>query len=152
MARRPPRVPPPSGGFSDEDREAVLATNRGFYRAFNDRDLAAIDALLAPTGPAICAHPGQQPLTTRAATLASWRAILAHPAAPRARCAEEWVTGSGNLALVVCREILPTAQLIATNTYVRHAAGWKMIGHHSGQVPVVARLAPPAPRDRRKLH
>jgi hypothetical protein len=59
--------------------------------------------------------------------------------------------------MVVCREVLPNAQLMATNTFVRHGDGWRMIGHHSGPVPSSSRartVAPSqtTPRDKRKLH
>jgi hypothetical protein len=46
---------------------------------------------------------------------------------------------------------------MATNTFVRHGDGWRMIGHHSGPVPSSSRartVAPSqtTPRDKRKLH
>ena len=51
--------------------------------------------------------------------MASWRAILRHPEAPKVRCVGEWVVGRPGLAIVVCREILPEGQLMATNTFAR---------------------------------
>jgi hypothetical protein len=159
MPRRPPRLPPLLAEFDDEEREAVLAANRAFYRAFNSRDGDAMEALWAPSGSMICLHPGQNPLLERAEIIASWRAILGHPGAPKVRCTDEWITGRPRLAIVVCREILAEAQLMATNTFTRLADGWYMIGHHSGQVPPLDRPRPAAtaasaaaPRDRRKLH
>jgi len=79
--------------FDDDERDAVLAANRAFYRAFNDRDAAAMDQIWAATGSVICLHPGQTALYDRAEIMASWRAILKHPEAPRVRCTEEWVAG-----------------------------------------------------------
>ena len=38
MPRRLPRLPPMMAEFDDDERDAVLAANRAFYRAFNDRD------------------------------------------------------------------------------------------------------------------
>ena len=144
--------------FDDEEREAVLAANRAFYRAFNERDSDAMDQVWAPSGAMVCLHPGQNPLLDRAEILASWRGILKHPNAPKVRCSDEWVIGRTGLATVICREILADVQLMATNTFVRTADGWRMVGHHSGPVPTVERAQPtpsaPAtpPRDRRKLH
>jgi ketosteroid isomerase-like protein len=154
MPRRPPRLPPLLAEFDDDERDAVLAANRAFYRAFNDRDAAAMDQVWASTGSVICLHPGQAPLHDREEIMASWRAIMRHPEAPRVRCAEEWVVGRPGLALVICREILPGGQLMASNLYVRMSDGWRMVSHHSGQVPPAAtpRAAPTAARDRRKLH
>ncbi len=158
MPRRPPRLPPLLAEFDDEEREAVLAANRLFYRAFNERDYEAMAALWASTGAMVCLHPGQAPLTERADILASWQAILKHPQVPRVRCTEEWVIGRPGLAVVICREMLPDVQLMATNSFVRTSEGWRMVSHHAGPVPPVegsrsttaAQVTPP--RDRRKLH
>jgi hypothetical protein len=158
MPRRPPRLPPLLAEFDDDERDAVLAANRAFYRAFNDRDAAAMDQVWSPTGSVICLHPGQAALHDRAEIMASWRAIMKHPEAPRVRCTEEWVVGRPGLALVICREILPNVQLMASNLYVRLSGGWHMASHHSGPVPPLATErtatapAPIAARDRRKLH
>jgi len=76
MPRRPPRLPPLLAEFDEEEREAVLATNRSFYRAFNERDYDAMEALWAPNGNMVCLHPGQAPLLGRTEIIASWRGIL----------------------------------------------------------------------------
>jgi ketosteroid isomerase-like protein len=157
MPRRPPRLPPLLAEFDDDEREAVLAANRAFYKAFNDHDAEAMDRIWAPSGAMVCLHPGQAPLHERAEIMASWRGILRHPDSPRVRCAGEWVVGRTGLAMVVCREILANVQLMATNSFVRLADGWRMVGHHSGPVPSVERNQPAtaatsAPRDRRRLH
>jgi len=157
MPRRPTRPPPLLADFDDEERDAVLAANRAFYRAFNDRDYAAMANIWAPAGAMVCLHPGQPPLHERADILESWRGILGHPESPKVRCVGEWVTGRGGLAIVVCREILANGQLMATNSFVRSGTGWHMVGHHSGPVPSLEQERPAAPaasppRDRRKLH
>lgn len=145
--------------FDDDEREAVLVANRTFYRAFSERDAELMDRVWAPSGAMICLHPGQAPLHERAEIMASWRAILRHPQAPRVRCMGEWVVGRSGFALVVCREILPEGQLMATNSFVRLSEGWRMVGHHSGPVPPIeaddqptATPASTQPPDRRKLH
>ena len=157
MPRRPPRLPPLLADFDDDERDAVLAANRAFYRAFNERDIDAMEQVWAPSGAMVCLHPGQAPLHERADIIGSWRSILGHPEAPRVRCTDEWIVGRNGLAIVVCREILANGQLMATNTFVRLSGGWHMVGHHSGPVPAVERRptasAATAPiRDRRKLH
>lgn len=158
MPRRPVRPPPLLAEFDEEEREAVLAANRAFYRAFSDRDTTAMDQIWAPTGAMVCLHPGRAPLHERADILASWRGILRHPESPKVRCIGEWVVGRAGLAIVVCREILTEGQLMATNTFIRLSEGWRMIGHHSGPVPPVeteqtTTVTPTATlRDRRKLH
>jgi hypothetical protein len=159
MPRRPTRPPPLLAEFDDDERDSVLAANRAFYRAFNDRDYAAMETIWAPSGAMVCLHPGQPPLHERADILESWRGILGHPESPRVRCVGEWVIGRAGLAMVVCREILANGQLMATNSFARSREGWHMVGHHSGPVPSIelarAQGAPPAAtplRDRRKLH
>ncbi len=71
MPRRAPRLPPLLAEFDDDERDAVLAANRAFYRAFNERDDAAMDLIWAPTGAVVCLHPG-----SRRSTIGrrSWRA------------------------------------------------------------------------------
>ena len=59
------------------DERAVLAANAAFYRAFAERDVAAMDALWARSTPVACIHPGWQVLNGREAVMASWRGILA---------------------------------------------------------------------------
>lgn len=157
MPRRAPRPPPLLAEFDDDERDAVLAANRAFYRAFNDRDIDAMDLLWSPSGSVICLHPGRPAVQDRTEIMASWRAIMQNPEAPRIRCTEEWVVGRPGLALVICREILPNGQLMATNGYVRLSGGWHILSHHSGPVPPVTTeravpAAAPTTRDRRKLH
>ena len=120
MPRRATRPPPLLAEFDDEEREAVLSANRAFYRAFSERDCRG-------DGPDLGADrrrglPASRPGAARydrAEIMASWRAILRHPEAPRVRCVDEWVVGRPGLAIVVCREILPEGQLMATNTFAR---------------------------------
>src|SRR5258707_5622442 len=156
-ARKSPSPPQPAPEFDDNEREAVLAVNRAFYRVASDHDFEAMEALWAPTGQIFCFHPGQAPLLDRGSVMASWQGILRHPTSPRVRCADEVVIGRAGLALVLCREIMPNLQLMATNSFVRQGARWFMIGHQSGVVPAVQNTqagspATPSTRDRRKLH
>ena len=47
----------------------------------------------------------------------------------------------GDVAYVVCNELLPGAELCATNVFVREAGLWKLIHHHAG--PVASRMEEP---------
>jgi hypothetical protein len=155
MARRPPKakVLPAPAQFGDDERDAVLAVNRAFYRVASDRDYEAMDQLWAPTGLVFCLHPNQQPLLDRGSVMASWKGILAHPTSPKVRCRDEVVIGRPGFAVVLCREVMPTLQLMATNTFMWVGTRWHMIGHQSGVVPIVQSAQDPAPKpDRRKLH
>ncbi|QQS15247.1 MAG: nuclear transport factor 2 family protein [Rhodospirillales bacterium] len=134
----------------------MARANRALYRAFVDRDIEAMDALWARAAPVACLHPGQPPLYDRATILASWRAILRNPAQPTTvRIVEDVVVARGDMGMVICREILPGAHLLATNVFTREDGAWRMIHHQSAQAPgpAGAAPAPPAPkRDRRKMH
>ena len=74
MPRRPPRLPPLLAEFDDDERDAVLAANRAFYRAFNDRDYEAMEQIWAPTGAMVCLHPGQGPCTSAPPSCAAGKA------------------------------------------------------------------------------
>lgn len=143
------RIPPFVASIEDDDHEAILAANRAFYAAFSRRDFEALAEMWATTVPVACVHPGQPPMLDRDSILRSWQAILRNPSAPRAGVSDEFVIARNGLAIVICREILPAGQLIATNGFVREGEAWRIVHHHAAP----AQVAQPAERrDRRKLH
>ncbi|TWT00700.1 nuclear transport factor 2 family protein [Reyranella sp. CPCC 100927] len=154
---RGPRFTPLIGGIEDEDRDGVAEANRAFYRAFMRRDLEALDALWASATPVACLHPGQAPLFDRAAIMASWQAITRNPSTPHEiRIIEDRVVVRGRMGIVICREVLPNAHLMATNMFVREGDAWK-IAHHQSAVAPPPKDRPTQPtaapkRDRRQLH
>jgi ketosteroid isomerase-like protein len=115
------------------DERAVLDANAAFYRAFAERDVAAMDAMWAHSIPVACIHPGWQVLNGRDAVMASWRGILGG-APPAIRCAEEVARVAGSAAFVVCTEKLDAGDLVATNLFVQEAGYWKLAHHHAGPV------------------
>lgn len=115
------------------DERAVLAANAAFYRAFAERDVAAMDALWARSMPVACVHPGWQVLHGRDNVMASWRGILGG-VPPTIRCAEEIARVAGSAAFVVCTEKLDAGDLVATNFFVQEAGDWKLAHHHAGPV------------------
>jgi ketosteroid isomerase-like protein len=148
---------PAMADTDDGDREGVSQANHAFYRAFVNRDLAAMETLWAKATPVACLHPGQAPLLTRDAIMASWQAILRNPSSPtEIRLIEDSIVVRGPMAVVVCREILPSAHLMATNAFVREGDMWKMAHHQSALAPPPSdRQTPsasPPRRDRRNLH
>ena len=156
MQRRP-RFVPLIAGLEEDDREGVAEANRAFYRAFMRRDAAAMEELWARATPVACLHPGQAPLFDRAIIMASWQAIMRNPATPsEIKVVQDSVVVRGRMGIVICREILPNAHLMATNMFVREGDAWKMAHHQSAVAPPPKdRPAQPAPapkRDRRNLH
>lgn len=156
MKGRSPRYMPLIARLEEEDHEGVLEANRNFYRAFMQRDAAAMEELWASTVPVACLHPGQPALFDRGAIMASWKAIMRNPSSPsEIRVVEDSVVVRGRMALVVCREVLPGAHLMATNMFVREGDAWKIAHHQSAVAPPPAErpAQPVAPRrDRRNLH
>jgi ketosteroid isomerase-like protein len=116
------------------DKDAVLAANLEFYRAFATRDIAAMDALWARGSPVACLHPGWSALTDREAVMSSWNGILSSPDSPRIVCYDQQVLLFGNTALVLCEEELDGGTLAASNLFVREDGEWRLAHHHAGQV------------------
>jgi ketosteroid isomerase-like protein len=116
------------------DIDAVLAANLEFYRAFAMRDIAAMDAVWAHEAPVACLHPGWTALTDRDAIMASWRAILSNPTAPRIASFDEHVLLFGDTALVLCEEDLEGGTLAASNFFVREYGVWRIAHHQAGQI------------------
>lgn len=116
------------------DRDAVLAANLEFYRAFTARDVAAMDALWARRAPVACLHPGWTALTDRNAIIESWEGILSHSDAPRIACFDEQAFLYGDVALVLCEEELDGGTLAASNLFVREDDAWRIAHHQAGQI------------------
>ena len=123
----------------------VVAVNREFYRAFGQRDFAAIDRLWSRTGPVACIHPGWDALTERAAVMRSWRQIVESPSAPSIVCRNEKAFVLGEVAFVVCHEVLSEGVLAATNMFAREDGGWKMIHHQASPLALLPREEAAAP-------
>lgn len=127
--------------------EEILAANNAFYRAFADRDLAAMEALWAKNHPVSCVHPGWPPLMGRDAVMASWRDVLSASEPMEIRVQDIGVQGFGDTALVLCGEILNSqAALSAANLFVREDGKWRIAFHQSGQIVLRGESEPPPPR------
>jgi len=114
--------------------EAVLEANDAFYRAFNQKDAAAMDAVWARSTEVGCIHPGWNVLRGRDAVMESWTGILSNPAQPRIVSGHAAVIFLGEVAVVLCRELVAGSPLAATNLFVHEDGAWKLAHHHSGPV------------------
>jgi len=126
----------------------VLAANRAFYGAFAASDYAAMDAIWASEAPVACVHPGWPALRGREAVMKSWARILAHPSPPKIAFGDAAVQSLGDLAIVVCREIVDGRPLVATNVFVREDGRWKIVHHHSGALAQTSGKTAPASAQR----
>ena len=118
------------------DSDAVLSANLEFYRAFTNRDMAAMEKLWAAEAPVVCVHPGWTLLAGRSAVLQSWRNILANPEAPHVMCHDDRAFLYGDVAIVLCEEELDTGHLVATNMFVREGGAWRMVHHQASPIMV----------------
>ena len=114
--------------------EDVLAANEAFYRAFNQKDSAAMDEVWARSATVSCTHPGWNLLTGRDRVMESWRGILTNPNQPKIVTGGATVNFFGDAAVVLCRELVAGSPLAATNIYVLEEGSWKLVHHQSGLV------------------
>lgn len=114
------------------EQDAVLAVNELFYRAFSARDLELMGELWAQLAPVAVVHPGWQALAGRGPVLASFRAIFSNPRAPTVTCVEPKAFVMGDVAFVLCTEVLEEGALAATNVFLQEDDAWRMVHHHAG--------------------
>src|SRR3546814_13979326 len=78
------------------------------------------------------------PLPTRRSSerwvMESWGESLSNPEGPRIECHDEEVSLLGDVAIVLCEEVLPSATLAATNLFVKEDGGWRLIHHQASPV------------------
>lgn len=115
-------------------QQEVLAANQSFYRAFNDRDVGAMERLWAVQTPVRCTHPGWNVLIGRESVLESWRGIMANPAQGKIVAGGEDIIINGDIAIVLCRELVAFSPVAATNIFVREEGEWRLIHHHASPV------------------
>jgi ketosteroid isomerase-like protein len=115
----------------------VLAANEAFYDAVARRDPAAMDVLWSRIHPVACIHPGWQALRTREEIMASWEAIMSNPQQPRIVAGGAEASVLDDIAIVICREFVAGASLLATNVFAREEGRWRIVHHHSGPVAMV---------------
>jgi ketosteroid isomerase-like protein len=122
----------------DPVRYEVLATNREFYEAFEQRDLDRMSDVWAHDDRVSCVHPGWTALRGWAAVGSSWAAMFNGPQHLQFIVTEEEVTIVGELAWVNCVENLladdGSATIAALNIFERGEQGWRMLAHHGSPV------------------
>lgn len=127
----------------------ILFANEAFYLAFANRDMAAMDALWALEAPVTCVHPGWEALRGRDAVMESWANILSHPSAPQVICRDVRVAIYGNVAQVLCFEVLEVGVLMAANLFVLESGSWRLAHHQASplaEAPTFEDPEPEAPR------
>jgi uncharacterized protein (TIGR02246 family) len=130
-------------------------TENAFYEALERGDLEAMMAVWAEDEEIICVHPTGPRLSGQDQVRESWAKIFSGGAGPRVQITQQVaVTGmmiavhSVHENFTVEGDARSQVPIVATNVYLRTAAGWRMIVHHASPAPVQAepaqtREAPP---------
>jgi uncharacterized protein (TIGR02246 family) len=127
-----------------------------FYEALERGDLEGMMAVWSEDEDIICVHPTGPRLSGQDQVRESWAKIFAGGSGPRVHITQQ-VAVSGMMIAVhslhenftVEGEARAQAPVVATNVYLRTAAGWRMIVHHASPAPVQAE--PAQPRDASKF-
>ena len=120
-----------------------------FYEALERGDLDGMMEVWAEDEEIICVHPGGPRLSGQDQVRESWARIFAGGAGPRVRITDQ-VALTGMMIAVhsvhenftVEGEARAQPPILATNVYLRTAAGWRMIVHHASPAPVETPAAP----------
>ena len=126
-----------------------------FYEALERGDLEGMMAVWSEDEDIVCVHPTGPRLSGQDQVRESWAKIFAGGSGPRVHITQQ-VAVSGMMIAVhslhenftVEGEARAHAPVVATNVYLRTAAGWRMIVHHASPAPAQAegassRDAPP---------
>lgn len=124
----------------------VEAVNTAFYHAFESADLDTMTDLWIEGEETICVHPGALPVHGTAAINRSWALIMANTPYIQFFLTDIEISLLGDVASVTCTENVLTAdemsddgsfngaKAVATNVFVRTAAGWRLWIHHASPV------------------
>jgi ketosteroid isomerase-like protein len=126
-----------------------------FYEALERCDLEGMMAVWAEDEDIVCVHPAGGRLSGQDEVRESWAKIFA--AGPRARLRVEQQVAISGMMLAVHSvfenfsiasesraqgdEMRQPAPIVATNVYLRTAAGWRMIVHHASPAPAQPQTA-----------
>ena len=129
-----------------------------FYEALERSDLEAMMAVWSEDEEIVCVHPAGQRLTGQEQVREAWRQMFAGGPGLRVQITQQ-VAATGIMVAVhsvhenitVAGEKRPRPPVVATNVYLRTAAGWRMIVHHASPAPG-APAADPAPAGPKILH
>ena len=130
-----------------------------FYEALERCDLEAMMAVWSEDDEIVCVHPAGQRLAGQAEVREAWRQMFAGGPNMRVRITQQVVIAgvmieahSVHENITVAGEARPRPPMVATNVYLRTAAGWRMIVHHASPAPAEAVAEAPAPAAPKTLH
>ena len=122
-----------------------------FYEALERADLEAMMTVWSEDEDIVCVHPAGQRLAGQAEVREVWRQMFASGPTMRMRITQQVVIAGVMLEvhsvhenITIAGEQRPRPPMVATNVYLRTAAGWRMIAHHASPASVQPAGEPPS--------
>lgn len=113
-----------------------------FYEALEQCDTDAMMAVWAEDEDVTCIHPGGPRLVGYATIREAWRSIFSNGMRLKLRLSQTTSVSTPFAVITTVLEHFSTpndqsvaAPIVATNVYVRGAAGWRMVAHHASPMP-----------------
>ncbi|HLX80819.1 MAG TPA: nuclear transport factor 2 family protein [Burkholderiales bacterium] len=129
-----------------------------FYEALERCDLEAMMAVWSEDEEIVCVHPAGQRLAGQEQVREAWRQMFAGGPGMRVRTTQQVVIPGVMLAVHSVHENITVSgeqharpPMMATNIYLRTAAGWRMILHHASPAAGEPPAAEPAPASSPKI-
>ena len=122
-----------------------------FYEALERADLEAMMTVWSEDEDIVCVHPAGQRLAGQAEVREVWHQMFASGPTMRMRITQQVVIAGVMLEvhsvhenITIAGEQRPRPPMVATNVYLRTAAGWRMIAHHASPASVQPAAEPPS--------
>ncbi|NEP18298.1 MAG: nuclear transport factor 2 family protein [Leptolyngbya sp. SIO4C1] len=123
-------------------QDAVLAANQAFYRAFEKKDIEAMEAACSKGIGSLCIHPGRSAVRGWEKIYQSWQQIFKATRYLEIDTEVISVEVSGDLAYVVLVENVMqvagnrrlTARSMATNVFEQMGGQWYLVHHHGSPI------------------
>jgi ketosteroid isomerase-like protein len=124
------------------ERTEVLAANEAFYRAFEKKDIEAMNVIWSQGTGSLCIHPGRNMLRGWREIELSWLQIFRNTKYLEIETEIIAVEIRDNVAYVILIEKLlqivggrsVQAQSMATNIFERMASKWYLVHHHGSPI------------------
>ena len=130
-----------------------------FYEALERGDLEGMMSVWAEDEDIICVHPTGPRLSGQDQVRESWAKIFAGGAGPRVHITQQVAVTGMMIAVHSVHENFTSegdarsqVPVVATNVYLRTAAGWRMIVHHASPAPVQSEASQPQEAPPKFLH
>ena len=151
--------PGPPAFMSGKIFPTAQDAENAFYEALERADLEAMMAVWSEDEDIVCVHPAGQRLAGQAQVREVWRQMFAGGSNLRVQITQQVVVTGMMVAMhsvheniTVAGEQGPRPPMVATNVYLRTAAGWRIVAHHASPAPGVPDgTSPPAPPSTPKI-